>query len=177
MRKLLNIAIVFILSIQANAQNDITKLKEKISIQADKIESKCIAWRRDIHAHPELGNHEFKTAKLIADHLKELGIEVKEGVGKTGVVGLLRGAKPGPCIALRADMDGLPIIENVNIPFASKEKTTYNGQEVGIMHACGHDSHVAILMSVAEILAGLKSELKGSVKFIFPASRRRSTRR
>src|SRR6187455_2017205 len=140
---------------------------EKISTAADKIELKCIAWRRDIHEHPELGNNEYRTAKLIADHLRSLGIEVKEGVGKTGVVGILKGAKPGPCIALRADMDGLPIVERVDLPFASKVKTTYNGKEVGVMHACGHDTHVAILMSVAEILAGMKNELKGSVKFVF----------
>ena len=139
----------------------------KINAAADKIESKCIAWRRDIHEHPELGNNEHRTAKLIADHLRSLGIEVKEGVGKTGVVGILKGARPGPCIALRADMDGLPVVERVDLPFASKVKSTYNGKEVGVMHACGHDTHVAILMSVAEVLAGLKSELKGTVKFIF----------
>jgi amidohydrolase len=141
--------------------------KEKINTAADKIESKCIAWRRDIHEHPELGNNEHRTAKLIADHLRSLGIEVKEGVGKTGVVGILKGAKAGPCIALRADMDGLPVVERVDLPFASKVKSTYNGKEVGVMHACGHDTHVAMLMSVAEILAGMKSELKGTVKFIF----------
>src|SRR5215204_1113608 len=140
---------------------------DKINTAADKIEQKCIAWRRDIHEHPELGNNEHRTAKLIADHLRSLGIEVKEGVGKTGVVGVLKGAKPGPCIALRADMDGLPIVERVDLPFASKVKSIYNGQEVGVMHACGHDTHVAILMSVAEILAGMKKELKGSVKFVF----------
>ena len=139
----------------------------KINTAADKIESKCIAWRRDIHEHPELGNNEYRTAKLIADHLRSLGIEVKEGVGKTGVVGILKGAKSGPCIALRADMDGLPLVERVDLPFASKVKSTYNGQEVGVMHACGHDTHVAILMSVAEILAAMKNELKGSVKFVF----------
>src|SRR6187551_4087689 len=144
-----------------------TDQTDKINTAADKIESKCIAWRRDIHEHPELGNNEYRTAKLIADHLRSLGIEVKEGVGKTGVVGVLKGAKPGPCIALRADMDGLPIVERVDLPFASKVKSTYNGQEVGVMHACGHDTHVAILMSVAEILAGMKNELKGSVKFVF----------
>src|SRR5262245_13828591 len=140
---------------------------DKINVAADKIEAKCIAWRRDIHEHPELGNNEHRTAKLIADHLRSLGIEVKEGVAKTGVVGILRGTKPGPCIALRADMDGLPIIERTNLPFASKVKSTYNGNEVGVMHACGHDTHVAMLMSAAEILAGMKDELKGTVKFIF----------
>src|SRR6187399_613456 len=138
-----------------------------ISAAADKMEAKCIAWRRDIHEHPELGNNEYRTAKLIAAHLRSLGIEVKEGVGKTGVVGVLKGAKPGPCIALRADMDGLPIVEKVDLPFASKVKSTYNGQEVGVMHACGHDTHGAIVRSVAEILAGMKNELKGTVKFVF----------
>ena len=140
---------------------------DKINIAADKIEAKCIAWRRDIHEHPELGNNEYRTAKLIADHLRSLGIEVKEGVGKTGVVGVLKGGKPGPCIALRADMDGLPVVERGDLPFGSKVKSTYNGKEVGVMHACGHDTHVAILMSVAEILAGMKNELKGTVKLIF----------
>ncbi len=133
----------------------------------DKIEAKCIDWRRDFHQHPELGNREFRTAKIIADHLRSLSIEVKENVAKTGVVGILRGGKPGPVIALRADMDGLPVIERVKIPFASKEKATYNGQEVGVMHACGHDTHVAMLMSVAEVLAGMKKDLGGTVKFIF----------
>ncbi|MDP9229374.1 MAG: amidohydrolase, partial [Bacteroidota bacterium] len=142
-------------------------LQQKISIAADKIESKCVEWRRDIHQHPELGNRETRTAKLVADHLRGLGIEVKEGVAKTGVVGILKGTKPGPVIGLRADMDALPIVERVNIPFASKQKSVYNGQEVGVMHACGHDTHVAMLMSVAEILAGMKNELKGTVVFVF----------
>jgi len=181
MRKQLQLIVLLFIAIQSNAQTDIspkirkdslgeslrTKLKEQVSVAANKIETKCIAWRRDIHEHPELGNREFRTAKLIAAHLKKLGIEMKEGVAKTGVVGILRGGKPGPCIALRADMDALPIVERVNIPFASKEKATYNGQDVGVMHACGHDSHVAMLMSVAEILSGMKNELKGTVKFIF----------
>ena len=149
------------------AQSEAEKLRSKLFAAADKIESKCIEWRRDIHQHPELGNREFRTAGLIAAHLKKLGIETKEGVAKTGVVGILKGGKPGPCIALRADMDALPLTERVNLPFASKVKTEYNGQQVGAMHACGHDTHVAILMSVAEILAGFKNELKGTVKFIF----------
>ena len=167
MRKPLVATILFVLSIQLYAQNEISKLKERVSTAADNIETKCVAWRREIHEHPELGNREFKTAKLMAEHLKKLGIDVKEGIAKTGVVGILRGGKPGPCIALRADMDALPIVERVNVPFASKEKSTYNGQTVGVMHACGHDSHVAMLMSVAEILSGMKSEIKGTVKFIF----------
>jgi amidohydrolase len=142
-------------------------LQEKIDAAADKIEPRTIAWRRDIHEHPELGNHEVRTARIIADHLRSLGLEVKEGVAKTGVVGILRGAKPGPCVGLRADIDALPIVERTNVPFASKVKSTYNGQDVGVMHACGHDSHVAILMSVAEVLAGMKNDLKGTVKFVF----------
>ncbi|HEY0677128.1 MAG TPA: amidohydrolase [Chitinophagaceae bacterium] len=141
--------------------------QERIDAAADKLEEKTIAWRRDLHQHPELGNSETRTAKLIAGHLRSLGMEVREGVAKTGVVGILRGGKPGPCIGLRADMDGLPIVERVNIPFASKVRSTYNGQDVGVMHACGHDSHVAILMSVAEVLAGMKNDLKGTVKFVF----------
>jgi len=158
---------LLIISSALVAQKKTTDLSEKISIAADNIESKCIAWRRDIHQHPELGNNEYRTAKLIANHLRSLGIEVQEGIGKTGVVGILKGTKPGPCIGLRADMDGLPVVERVDLPFASKVKATYNGQEVGVMHACGHDTHVAILMSVAEILSGMKNELKGTIKFIF----------
>jgi len=138
-----------------------------VNTAADKIEKKVIEWRRDIHEHPELGNREFHTAALIAKHLQALGIEVKTGVGKTGVVGILRGIKPGPVIALRADMDALPIEEINSLPFASKVKTIYNGKETGVMHACGHDAHVAMLMGVAEILAGMKSDLNGTVKFIF----------
>lgn len=167
MKSSLLVTILMILSLQLSAQTEILKLKEKAAAAADKIEPKCIAWRRDIHENPELGNRETRTAKIIAEHLKKLGIETKEGVAKTGVVGILRGGKPGPCIALRADIDALPLIERVNIPFASKQKATYNGLEVGVMHACGHDTHVAMLMSVAEILADMKSELKGTVKFIF----------
>jgi len=143
------------------------QLKEKIETAANKIESKSIQWRRDIHQNPELGNNEYHTAKKIADHLRSLGIEVKENIGKTGVVGILKGAKPGKCIALRADIDALPIVEKNDLPFISKVKSTYSGTEVGVMHACGHDTHAAMLMSVAEILSGMKNEIKGTVKFIF----------
>ncbi len=149
------------------AQKGTTDLTAKINAAADKIESKTITWRRDLHEHPELGNSEVRTAKIIADHLRALGLEVTEGVGKTGVVGVLKGAKPGPCIGLRADMDGLPVVERVDLPFASKVKSTYNGQAVGVMHACGHDTHVSILMGVAEILAGMKKDLAGTIKFVF----------
>jgi amidohydrolase len=144
-----------------------TTNESQIESAVNKIETKCIAWRRDFHEHPELSNYEVRTAKIIADHLRSLGIEVKEHVAKTGVVGILRGDKPGPVIGLRADMDALPVIERVNIPFASKVKSTFNGQEVAVMHACGHDTHVAMLMSVAEILSGMKKDLAGAVKFIF----------
>lgn len=159
------LGLLFSLSIQA--QTEVQKLKEKAFAAADKTEASCIAWRHDFHSNPELGNREYRTSKIIAAHLRKLGIETKEGVAKTGVVGVLRGGKPGPCMALRADIDALPITERVNIPFASKQKSTYNNQEVGVMHACGHDTHTAMLMAVAEILAGMKSELKGTVKFIF----------
>ena len=132
------------------------------------IEARVIAWRRDLHEHPELGNREFRTAGIVADHLRKLGFdEVRTGVAQTGVVGLLKGALPGPVVALRADMDGLPVTEEVDVPFASKVRTLWNGEEVGVMHACGHDCHVAILMGVAEVLAGLRAQLRGSVKFIF----------
>ncbi len=141
--------------------------KTEVAKRADAIEKKIITWREDFHQHPELGNHEFRTADIIAKHLKSLGIEVKTGVATTGVVGLLVGGKPGPVVALRADMDGLPVTERTNVPFASKATTTYMGNTVGVMHACGHDSHMAILMGVAEILASMKSELHGTVKFIF----------
>ncbi len=149
------------------AQKGKTGLTGYIKQAAGQIESKCIAWRHDLHEHPELGNREIRTAKIIADHLRSLGLEVQEKLGKTGVVGLLKGAKPGPCIGLRADMDALPVVERVQLPYTSTVKSTYNGQSVGVMHACGHDTHVSILMSVAEILAGMKNELSGSVKFIF----------
>lgn len=143
------------------------KLQAKIDLQAKEMESKVIEWRRHMHQYPELSNRETKTAAYVAEHLKSLGIEIQTGVAKTGVVGLLKGGKPGPVIALRADMDALPVTERNSLAFASKEKTTFNGQETGVMHACGHDSHVAILMAVAEILSKNKSELKGTVKFIF----------
>jgi amidohydrolase len=131
------------------------------------LEPKVIQWRRDFHQHPELGNQEFRTSKIVADHLRSLGLEVKTGVAHTGVVGILKGGKPGPVVALRADMDGLPVTERVDVPFKSTVTTEYNGQKTGVMHACGHDTHVAILMGVAEILAGQKNNLKGTVKFIF----------
>ncbi|RKS90506.1 carboxypeptidase Ss1 [Flavobacterium limicola] len=165
MKKTILFAGLFTYSIFAAAQN--SDLKTKVAQKAASLESKVSSWRRDFHQNPELGNREFKTAEKIAVHLRSLGIEVQTGVAKTGVVGILKGGKPGPVVALRADMDALPVTERVNIPFASKAMGEYNGQQVGVMHACGHDSHIAMLMGTAEILASIKSELKGTVKFIF----------
>ena len=162
---LLFITLLNVFSFQLLAQK--SNYSELIAKSAEKMEQKVIAWRHDIHQHPELGNREFRTAGLIAKHLQSLGIEVKSKVGVTGVVGILKGDKPGPVIALRADMDALPVEEINDLPFACKVKTTYNGKETSVMHACGHDAHVAILMGVAEILAGMKKDLKGTVKFIF----------
>jgi amidohydrolase len=143
-------------------------LAETIDAAARTLEPKVIAWRRDFHAHPELGNREFRTAAIVAEHLKQLGLdEVKTGVAHTGVVALLKGGLPGPVVALRADMDALPVAEEVDLPFASKVRTEWNGEQVGVMHACGHDAHIAILMGVAELLAGLRAQLRGTVKFIF----------
>jgi amidohydrolase len=144
-----------------------TSIDTRIDKLAESIERKVVTWRRDFHQHPELGNREFQTAAKIAAHLQSLGMEVKTGVGKTGVVGLLKGGHPGPVVALRADMDGLPVAERVDLPFKSAVKTEYNGQQTGVMHACGHDTHVAMLMGAAEILASVKNDLKGTVKFIF----------
>ncbi|WP_426095686.1 amidohydrolase [Flavobacterium sp. DSR2-3-3] len=165
MKKIIFFTCLFTYSIFVSAQN--TAVKATVAQKAASLESKVISWRRDFHQNPELGNREFKTSEKIATHLRSLGIEVQTGVAKTGVVGILKGGKPGPVVALRADMDALPVKERVNIPFASKSMGEYNGQEVGVMHACGHDSHVAMLMGTAEILASIKSELKGTVKFIF----------
>ena len=143
-------------------------LKAKLDKLADAETPKVIAWRRDIHQNPELSNQEFKTAEKIANHLRNLKFdEVKTGVAKTGVVGILKGGKPGPVIALRADMDALPVTERGNLPFKSTVRTTFNDMETGVMHACGHDTHVAILMGTAEVLSQIKSELSGTIVFIF----------
>ncbi len=142
-------------------------LAEAQTAIAPDLEAKVIAWRRDIHEHPELSNRETRTAKLVADHLTSLGMEVKTGIAHTGVVGILRGGKPGPVVGLRADMDALPVVERVDLPFASKVKTTYLDKEVGVMHACGHDTHVAMLMGAAEKLAAMKKDLAGTVVFVF----------
>ena len=146
-----------------NGQNYATVIESKSS----EILPKLIEWRRHLHQHPELSNREFKTADLVAKHLRALGYEVTTGVAKTGVVGVLKGGKPGPVIALRADMDALPVPERVNVPFASKAMGNYLGDTVPVMHACGHDAHVAILMGTAEVLASMKKDIAGTVKLIF----------
>ena len=165
MRTILLPCIVLGLATPLQAQN--SRLDALVDARAAQVAGKVVAWRRDIHEHPELSNRETRTADLVAQHLRSLGIEVRTGVAHTGVVGVLRGGKPGPVVALRADMDALPVTEEVDVPFASKVRATYNGQDVGVMHACGHDAHTAILMGVAEVLAGMRNEIPGTVKFIF----------
>jgi amidohydrolase len=142
-------------------------LSAGIEAGASGIREKVVAWRRDFHQHPELSNREFRTSGIVADHLRALGLTVRAPVARTGVVGVLKGERPGPVVALRADMDALPVTEEVDLPFASKVRATYNGNEVGVMHACGHDLHTAILMGVAEVLAGMGENLPGTVVFIF----------
>ena len=144
-----------------------TDAAAQIDEAAAAVEQQVIAWRRHIHQNPELSNREYQTAELVAKHLQGLGLEVTTGVAHTGVVGLLRGAEDGPVVALRADMDALPVVERTGLPYASKVRSTYEGQEVGVMHACGHDAHVAILMGTATVLSGLRGQLPGTVKFIF----------
>ena len=159
-----NPLLLLMVALFSNATAQALPLNVDTRIEA--VMPKVVEWRRDFHQHPELSNQEFRTAKIIADHLRALGMEVETEVAHTGVVGTLRGGN-GPVVALRADMDGLPVTELVDLPFASKAKGVYQGKEVGVMHACGHDNHVAILMGVAEVLAGLGDELPGTVKFIF----------
>lgn len=142
-------------------------LHAKLDTQAEAVLPKVVAWRRDIHQHPELGNREVRTAGLVADRLRSLGLEVRTGVAHTGVVGILKGGKPGPVVALRADMDALPVTEEVDVPFKSTARATMNGRDVGVMHACGHDMHTAMLMGAAEVLSWMRADLAGTVKFIF----------
>jgi amidohydrolase len=141
--------------------------RPEVAAQAQRLQPKVLAWRRDIHQFPELGNREVRTAKLVADHLRSLGLEVRTGIATTGVVAVLTGGKPGPRIAIRADMDALPVTERVDLPFASRVTTTFRGETVGVMHACGHDAHTAILMGVAEALVAMKDTLPGEVLFVF----------
>jgi amidohydrolase len=166
-RRLMAAALLLAAGLPAAAQAPAAKLAREVDARTVQVLARVVEWRRDIHEHPELSNREVRTAKLVADHLTRLGLEVKTGVAHTGVVGILRGGKPGRVVALRADMDALPVVEQVDLPFKSLVKAEYNGQQVGVMHACGHDNHVAILMGVAEVLAGMKAEIPGTVKFIF----------
>lgn len=156
--------LVFVFSVTAFAQD----AKDGLDDTFAAVEPKVIAWRHDLHEHPELSNREFRTAGIVAEHLRRLGFDdVRTGVAHTGVVGTLVGGKPGPVVALRADMDGLPVLEQTGSPFASKARGEYNGQEVPVMHACGHDTHVSMLMGAAEVLATHRDRLSGTVKFIF----------
>lgn len=159
---LLSASLLLALSFAAHAQQ-----RPEVEQAAKALQQKVVAWRRDIHQHPELGNRETRTAKLVADHLRSLGLEVKTGIATTGVVALLKGGKPGPRIALRADMDALPVSERVDVPFASKATAEFRGEKVGVMHACGHDAHTGILMGVAEALVKMKDQLPGEVLFVF----------
>ena len=156
-----------VFSAHASAQTAPSPLEEQIRKDSSAIEAQLIDWRRDIHQHPELGEQETRTARLVAEHLKSLGMEVQTEVGRTGVVGILKGAKPGRTVALRADMDALPVKEPAGLPFASEATGIYHGTEVDVMHACGHDAHTAMLMATAEVLAGMQDQLEGTVMFIF----------
>ncbi len=140
---------------------------ETINSLSKDLSEQVVTWRRDFHQHPELSNREFRTAKIVADELKALGMEVQTGVAHTGVIGVLKGGKPGPVVLLRADMDGLPVPERSDLPFKSVAIGEYNGKEVPVMHACGHDSHVAMLLGVARLLTQMKDEMPGTVKFLF----------
>ncbi len=159
---------LFILLISITAVNgyaqEINKRAEQLALD---LQPKMIEWRRNFHENPELSNREFQTAEKIAKHLRGLGIEVQTNVAKTGVVGILKGGKPGPVVALRADIDALPVTERTKVDFASSVTTTFNGMETGVMHACGHDAHMAILMAAAEVLSKIKNDIPGTVKFIF----------
>lgn len=163
MRKLFSFIVLCVAVSSASAQT----IQQLIDQKAKALLPKVIEWRRHIHQNPELGNREFKTMEYIAAHLRSLGLEVKTGVAKTGVVAILKGGKPGPVVALRADIDGLPIKERVDVPYKSTVMADYLGQQVPVMHACGHDTHVAILMGTAEVLASMKKDVTGTVKFIF----------
>ena len=155
------------MSLAREGRADSAALEAEVRRRTAAIEEKLIAWRRDVHEHPELGDQENRTAALVAEHLRGLGLEVRTDVARTGVVGILKGGKPGRTVALRADMDALPVKEPEGLPFASKETAEYFGRTVAVMHACGHDAHTAMLMATAEVLAGMKDDLPGTVMFIF----------
>jgi amidohydrolase len=158
--------LLFTVPMVARADDD-SGLEADVRKRAAAVEEKVIQWRHDIHQHPELADQEIRTSNVVAEHLRSLGLEVRTGVARTGVVGVLKGGKSGRVIALRADMDALPVKEPEGLPFASKAKQKYLGKEVDVMHACGHDCHTAMLMGVAEVLTGIKDQLPGTVVFIF----------
>ncbi len=161
---IISISILFQVGYSSPAPVD---MSTEIDTATAKILPQVIKWRRYLHEHPELSNREVNTAKMVADELRRLGIEVRTGIAKTGVVGILKGGLPGPVVGLRADMDALPVTERTDVPFKSTVKAEYNGQQVGVMHACGHDTHVAMLLGTANVLAGMKDKIKGTVVFIF----------
>lgn len=167
LRRALPAVLLAVAPVLARAQGPIDQLRADAERRAAVVLPKVVAWRRDIHEHPELSNQEVRTSKLVADHLRALGIEVRTDVGGHGVVGILRGGRPGKVVALRADMDALPVREEVDIPFRSTATAIDNGRTVPVMHACGHDTHTAMLMGVAEVLAGMRERIPGTVKFLF----------
>ena len=175
-RAILALAVLLAPASSLSAQQRPGDLAGEIERLTAQVNPKVVEWRRDLHQNPELGNREFRTSAKVAEHLKSLGMEVRTGIAHTGVVGLLRGGRPGPTVALRADMDALPVTEVGDLPFASKVRTEYNGQEVGVMHACGHDNHMAILMGAAEVLASVRDKLPGNVLFVFQPAEEGSPR-
>ena len=164
MKRLIAAVLVTVCMVTSSFAIDMSR---EIDAAAAKVLPQVIEWRRYLHQHPELSNREVNTSKMVAGELRKLGIEVRTGIAKMGVVGILKGGLPGPTIGLRADMDALPVTERTNVPFRSTVTSEYNGQQVGVMHACGHDSHVAMLLGTATVLSGMKDKIKGTVVFIF----------
>ena len=156
--------LLFLITVTFYGQAD---LKISLEEELETLMPKVIEWRHDIHQHPELGNREFRTSNKIKVHLESLGIEVESGIAYTGLVGMIEGGKPGPTIALRADMDALPVEEKTGLSFASKVRTTYLGNDVGVMHACGHDAHTAMLVGAAKVLSEMRDQFSGTVRFMF----------
>jgi len=167
MKRIILLALCGLMMTTVQAQMEATLLDKSFKAAAENVDAKVIEWRRHLHQNPELSNREFKTGEYIAEYMRELGLEVKTKVAYTGVVAILKGGQPGPVIGLRADMDALPVRERADLPYKSQAKGTYKGAEVDVMHACGHDTHVAMLMGAATILTEMKDELKGTIKFVF----------
>ena len=151
----------------AQAQESVAAQRPEVAAAARDLQAKVVAWRRDFHQHPELSNREERTAAQVAAHLRKLGLQPKTGVAHHGVTAIIKGGKPGPRVALRADMDALPVTEQTGLPFASKATSTYRGETVGVMHACGHDAHTSVLMGVAEALVAMRKDLPGEVLLVF----------